>query len=182
MPSNRVRVLVASPQRLFLDVLCDSLSGVSDIAIVAETTNARRAIQLARASMPEVAVLDYVFSKPSRLGLVRALHAKGIGSVIICPSAIQQLPNGGRSEGVSEFVLVEEPIGTLIAAIRKLAHRDSVRLKGAPRPRGNFSDKLPSILTSQEIVVLRLLAKALVHESLLTSGTASTQLLETSRR
>lgn len=159
VPSGGVRVLVALPQRLFLDGVCSALSAVDDLIVVAESTDRTRIRQLVRTSRPEVAVLDYRFANQGRLSPAYALEEDGIGSVILCPSDVDAFPDASRSPGARELVLFEESFEVLIEAVRRVASRPSDAPKSTS-PKTRTSDvEASSALTSREILVLRLLAK-----------------------
>ena len=172
--ADAISVLIADDQRLVRAGFRVILAGEPDIAVVGEAADGAEAVELARALVPDVVLID--IRMPNMDGLAAA--RKVIGA---CASRVLILTTFDADEyvyealrmGASEFLLKDAPPDQLIGAVRSIASGNALidpvitrrligRFAHAVRPPALQPDQLKA-LTTRELDVLRLVARGLTN-------------------
>jgi DNA-binding NarL/FixJ family response regulator len=131
--------------------------------VIGPAPDGRRAVGLAAAELPEVAVVDLRMPRLGGIELVRELLASSPATrvVVYTADADEQIARDVLEAGAAGLVLKEAPLADLVRALEAaLAGRSyldpAVASTGEPRGR----------LTERELDVLRLLAEGLQHEDI----------------
>ena len=127
MPSNRPRVLVAIPERLFLDATCWVLPVKYDIEVVGGATNRRDAVEIALTSKPDVALLDDRFASEDQPRLMQVLLERGIGAVILCRGCIDGIAQTALANPAVLLLSYNESFDDVVATIRSVAEQRLTR-------------------------------------------------------
>lgn len=154
-------VLVADDHPALLAAVCDVLEA-DGLAVVGPAADGRRAVALAEAERPELALVDFRMPRLEGLALVAAVReaSPGTAVVVYTADADAELARQILAAGARGLVLKEAPLGDVTRALRAVlgggSYVDSgVTRTGNPRELG---------LTKRELDVLALLAEGLTHE------------------
>lgn len=152
-----IRVLVAESVALMRAGLVALLTGQFDIEVIAELDRAELVVPTARASLPDVAVIDEVIAGGG-FPLIRALRdaAPGCGAVIMASSHSSCKLREAVIASADGFVVKESATDKITEAVRRVAAG-----RKALDPDLAFSalNTPTSPLTTREIDVLRLAAE-----------------------
>ena len=178
-----LRCLVADDHPALTAAVSQYLEGCG-FTVVGPAPDGRRALALARAEQPELAVVDYRMPRLAGIELVQALRdaAPATAVCVYTAEGDAALADGVLTAGAAAVVLKESPLADLADALEAArAGRTYVdpALRGGPRRRGS--------LTERELDVLRLLAEGLPHEEIgrrlgIGSETVRTHLRKASER
>jgi len=169
-----IRVLLADDQALVRGGLRKIVETEPDMAVVAEAADGLQAVDAARASRPDVAVLDIRMPRLDGIEATRRLTSSdgdAIRVLILTTFGLDDYVYDALRAGASGFMLKDAPPEELLAAIEIVARGDAliapavtrsvieefVRRSPAPRPPAPLLDEL----TAREREVLELLARGL---------------------
>lgn len=131
--------------------------------VVGPANDGRRALALAVAEQPELALVDFRMPRLGGLELIRALReaAPNTRVAVYTADADQALAREMLEAGAAAVVLKEAPLSDVVRALEAaLAGRSYLD------PALGGAAAAPSRLTQREIAVLELLAEGLQHEEI----------------
>ena len=164
-----IRVLVADDHALVRDGVRALLATAGDIEVVAEAADGREAVERARATSPDVVLIDIAMPGLGGLEAVPILRREAPDARILILTQYEQADYVRRflRLGVAGYVLKKAAGAELIAAIRA-AHRGGLvldpaiareALAEAAAPDPNAPDDPYDALTERERQVLKLVAE-----------------------
>jgi DNA-binding NarL/FixJ family response regulator len=118
-----LRVILADDHQIVREGLRALLDRHSDIAVVGEAANGREAIQVARETRPNVAVLDLSMPELNGLDAGREILASGTGTRIVLLTMHREdhhVTTALRA-GISGYVLKSRASDLLVQAIKEVA-------------------------------------------------------------
>jgi DNA-binding NarL/FixJ family response regulator len=159
---------MSAPRCLLADdhpALCAAVSAYLDaagFAVVGPVADGRRALELARAETPELAVVDYRIPRLAGAELVRELRGASPETrvVVYTADADEAIARTVFDAGASGLVLKEAPLADLARALETV-HGGRSYLDPAVTQNG-----APAQLTTRELEVLALLTEGLQHEDI----------------
>ena len=174
-----IRVLVVDDQALVRDGLSAILEPEADIEIVGAVADGSEVLAVARATEPNVVLMDIRMPGVDGLTATRELLAHGPGGVrvlMLTTFDLDEYLYEAMKSGASGFLLKDTPRAQLLAAVRAAAAGDATlspvlvrRLVDdfvrRPAPGAALPDSLRA-LTERETEVLRLLARGLSNAEL----------------
>lgn len=157
-PKNEqpIRILVVDDHALFRNSLCAVLGAEKSFEVVAEAGNGREALERARETKPDVALLDLELKGESGLELLKTLRAE-LPDLAVLVVTMHNKPNYVRSAnaaGAHGYVLKDESASFLVSAVARVATGERVHSTGL-----DWSEPLWHKLTERERQVASLLAK-----------------------
>jgi CheY-like chemotaxis protein/anti-sigma regulatory factor (Ser/Thr protein kinase) len=117
-----LRVLIADDYRLFADSLAGALSINGDVDVVGIAADGEQAVDLARALVPDLALLDLRMPVATGVEAAHRIRALGAPVTIVVMSALDddKLVQAALAAGAVAFVskndLARDPLGTVLAA------------------------------------------------------------------
>jgi DNA-binding NarL/FixJ family response regulator len=187
-----IRVMIADDHQLVRDGLKQLLLAAPGIEVVAEAADGHQALQAARNSNPDLALLDMSMPGPSGIDLVKRLKAAcpAVRILVLSMHGERQYAARALKAGASGYLTKDSASEQLVTAIRKVAAggvyltdaaaesllQNVVATDAAPHER----------LSDREFEVLRLLAAGRspteiadqLHLSVKTVSTHKTHVLE----
>ncbi|MGW7103721.1 response regulator transcription factor [Streptomyces sp. NPDC054838] len=175
MTARVIRVVIADDEPLIRAGIRMILTSAPDIEVVAEAANGREAVELARAHVPNVLLLD--IQMPVMDGLT-ALSELGravpdVRALVLTTFGEKENVLRALSQGGAGFLLKDSAPGELIGAVRAAAAGDAYLSPGAARHvvdqlasgraagRGEAARRLVAELSERERGVLALLGEGL---------------------
>ena len=119
-----IRVLLADDQELLRDALVVILDAQPDIEVVAQASNGEEVIAGARATTPDVAVLDVRMPVMDGIEATRQLRAAGfqrLGILMLTTFDLDEYVYEALRAGANGFMLKDVPRATVIEAVRTIA-------------------------------------------------------------
>jgi DNA-binding NarL/FixJ family response regulator len=171
-PADRISVLIADDQRLVRTGFRVILASEPDIDVVGEAANGVEAVEQARASQPDVVLMDIRMPQLDGFEATRKVLAAARSRVLILTTFdSDEYVYEALRAGASGFLLKDAPADQLITAVRCVAAGDALidpsvtrrliaRFARSLRPQTRTPDALAS-LTARETDVLRLIARGL---------------------
>ena len=172
--AETISVLIADDQRLVRAGFRVILAGEPDIVVVGEAADGVHAIELTRALVPDVVLMDIRMPAMDGLAAARQIIANFTSRVLILTTfdADEYVYEALRM-GASGFLLKDAPPDQLVGAVRSIAAGNALidpvitrrligRFAHAVRPPAAQPDQLKE-LTSRELDVLRLVARGLTN-------------------
>jgi DNA-binding NarL/FixJ family response regulator len=166
-----IRVLVADDEELVRTGLRLILDTEPDIEVVAEASNGRQAVDMAKALRPDVVLLDIRMPELDGLEATRQLLGDQATCrvVILTTFDLDQYVYEALQAGASGFLLKDTPAHQLVTAIRAAAAGDALLAPSVTRRLiTEFTRRGPratpaalQAVTDRELDVLRLLARGL---------------------
>jgi DNA-binding NarL/FixJ family response regulator len=166
-----IRVLVADDEELVRTGLRLILDTEPDIEVVAEASNGRQAVDMAKALRPDVVLLDIRMPELDGLEATRQLLGDQATCrvVILTTFDLDQYVYEALRAGASGFLLKDTPAHQLVTAIRAAAAGDALLAPSVTRRLiTEFTRRGPratpaalQAVTDRELDVLRLLARGL---------------------
>jgi two-component system response regulator DesR len=119
---NLIRVLLAEDQTMLRGALAALLDLEPDISVIAQASNGREALKLARQHSPDVVITD--IEMPERTGLELANDLKQSGSsahvIILTTFARPGYLRRALDAGAHGYLLKDRPASELAAAVRRV--------------------------------------------------------------
>ncbi len=167
-----IRVLIADDQALVSAGLAAILEAQPDISVVGEAADGIEAVNLARDTRPDVALLDVRMPRVDGIEAARRIVTSGLPTriLILTTFDLDEYLYGALKAGASGFLLKDVPRDQLIAGVRAVAAGDGLIAPKATRrlierfaqlPAPGDSDTHLGELSSREQEVLVLLARGL---------------------
>jgi DNA-binding NarL/FixJ family response regulator len=118
-----IRVLVADDQSMVRAGFRMLLSGEQDIEVVAEASNGREAVELARRFNPAVVLMDIRMPEVDGLEATRRIlsASQAVRILILTTFGLDEYVYEALRAGASGFVLKDDPAEQLISAVRTVA-------------------------------------------------------------
>jgi DNA-binding NarL/FixJ family response regulator len=160
-----VRILIADDHRLFRQGLAALLRAQPGWEVVAEASDGAEAVRLVQQLHPDIAVLDVEMPKAGGFEAAQAIHAlsPAIGIVAVSMYADVHYQTRMRRAGAAAYVLKNEAIEDLVAAIQAVLRGDSFASPVIVRRDSVVSTRSAQLeqqtLSERERGVLRLLAQ-----------------------
>jgi DNA-binding NarL/FixJ family response regulator len=180
---NGTRCLVADDHPALTAAVTQYL-GAFGFEIVGPAADGPRAVALAAAEQPEVALVDYRMPRLQGLPLIAAVGAASPGTriCVYTADADEQVAREAVGAGAAAVVLKESPLRDVVRAL-ELALDGGSYLD----PAISATTRLAGTLTQRELDVLGLLAEGLPHEEIgrrlgIGSETVRTHLRKASHR
>lgn len=128
MTAHPTRVLVADDQAMVRAGFRLLLEGTEDIEVVAEAEDGRRAVALAAARRPDIALMDIQMPQLDGLAATREISRRTpeVRVIVLTTFDVDEYVYGALSAGASGFLLKSSPPETLVRAIRTVAAGDGL--------------------------------------------------------
>ena len=165
-PASRKRnVLIVDDHPLLRDGLAKVINQQPDLAVCGEAAAARAGLAAAAKLRPDVVIADVTMDEGNGLDLIKDLHARNAKLPVLVLSMHHENLYAERAvrAGARGYVMKREPIGHVIAALRKvldghmaLSEEIVSRLLVAPdRKRTTAADSPAETLSDRELEVFR---------------------------
>jgi two-component system response regulator DesR len=154
-----IRVLIAEDQGMVLGALAALLEIEADITVVGRAPSGRVALDMARATKPDVIVTDIEMPEMSGLDLAQEVRREGLKTrvVVLTTFARPGYLRRALEAGAAAYLLKDAPSNQLAEAIRRV--HSGTRVIDPALAADAWSDADP--LTERERQVLRLAADGL---------------------
>ena len=159
------RVLIVDDHPLLRDGLARVINQQADLVVCGEAADARGGLTAAARLDPDVAIVDLTMDEGNGLDLIKDLHARNAKLPVLVLSMHHENLYAERAvrAGARGYVMKREPIGHVIAALRKvldghmaLSEEIVSRLLVAPdRKRTTAADSPAETLSDRELEVFR---------------------------
>lgn len=174
MDTQEIRVVIADDHAVVRAGLRTLLEPESDITIVREVDNGLEALQVARALVPDVLILDMEMPGLRGTEVARRLQEgeSPVRVLVLSAYASQQYVLGILASGAAGYLLKEEAPNTLVNAVRQI-HRGEYWL--SPNVTARLAQPLEDIkrvvdtLSEQERQIFRLVAVGKTNEGISTT-------------
>jgi NarL family two-component system response regulator LiaR len=176
MPSP-IRVLIADDHAVVRAGLRTLIEAESDMAVVGEASDGAAAAELARASSPDVVLLDMMMPGTDGLAAIEAIKSHNAGARIL---VLTSFSDGAKAlkaveAGALGYLLKDASPKDLVRAIRDVSqgiaslHPEIARklVVELARPRDAVPAELP--LSPREVEVLRLVADGMRNDEIATA-------------
>lgn len=190
-----IRILIADDHKIVLDGLKVLLEAQSDMEIVAQATNGREAVKLARKQKPDMVIIDVAMPDLNGLEAMRQILSDNPATKVIALSmhSDRRYVTGMLSAGASGYILKHCAFEELSRAIHTVLS-DQVYLSPAiagivvkelSQPAGSRARRQRSglsMLTSREREVLQLISEGHSAREIAQRLNLSVKTIETHRR
>jgi DNA-binding NarL/FixJ family response regulator len=167
-----IRVLLADDQALVRGGFASILAGQPDMEVVGEAADGAEAVELARATRPDVVVMDIRMPRLDGIAATRLLlerHGSPARVLMLTTFNQEAYVYDALRAGASGFLLKSSPPRELAGAIRTVAAGDALLAPEItramiedyvqrPRP-GSATPQVLGVLTPRELEVLGLIAR-----------------------
>ncbi len=118
-----LKILIADDHPIFRRGLCEVIESDPGLQMVGQAGNGEEALRLIQELRPDIAILDERMPKLTGLEVVRALAGKNSATrmVLLTMHEDEELLNTALSIGIRAYVLKENAVEELLAAIRAVA-------------------------------------------------------------
>ena len=164
--SRKKKVLIVDDHPLLRDGLAKVLNQQPDLTVCGEAADARSGLAAAARLRPDVVIADLTMDEGNGLDLIKDLHARFPNLPVLVLSMHHENLYAERAvrAGARGYVMKREPVGRLLAALRKvlaghvaLSEEIVRRLLVAPeRGREESADSPAEVLSDRELEVFRL--------------------------
>ncbi|RJL30993.1 response regulator [Bailinhaonella thermotolerans] len=174
-----IRVLLVDDQALMRAGFRALLSAEDDIEVVGEAGDGARGVEMARALVPDVALVDVQMPVMDGIEATRRIAAEpalaGVRVVIVTNYGLDEYVFNALRAGATGFVLKDTEPEDLLQAVRLAARGDALlspaitrKLIGefVSRPPGTVSADALEVLTNREREVVALVARGLTNEEI----------------
>ncbi len=173
-----LRVMVVDDHPMWRDAVVRDLEAAA-MTVVATASTGDEALARARATRPQVVVLDLQIPAPSGVEVTATLVQEdpSVRVLILSASGEQDDVLGAVKAGATGYLVKSASSADLVAAVRRVANGDTVFTPGlaglvlgeyrrlSEAPRSSADPQLPR-LTDRETEVLRLVAKGLSYKQI----------------
>jgi DNA-binding NarL/FixJ family response regulator len=123
-----IRVLLADDQHLVREGFARLLRDVDDMEVVGEAADGAEAVELARATRPDVVLMDVRMPGTDGIEATRLITDDLPDSrvLVLTTFDLDEAVHGALGAGASGFLLKDVPVDQLVHAIRTVAVGDSV--------------------------------------------------------
>ena len=163
--ARKRKVLIVDDHPLLRDGLARVINQQADLVVCGEAADARGGLAAAARLGPDVAIVDLTMDEGNGLDLIKDLHARNAKLPVLVLSMHHENLYAERAvrAGARGYVMKREPIGHVIAALRKvldghmaLSEEIVSRLLVAPeRKRTAAADSPAEVLSDRELEVFR---------------------------
>jgi DNA-binding NarL/FixJ family response regulator len=159
---NDPRCLIADDHPALTSAVANYLSE-NGFDVVGPASDGRRAVVLAEAEKPDLALVDFRMPRLSGLPLIEAIREASPNTriCVYTGDADEQIAKDVLAAGAAALVLKEAPLAALVRALEAVLAGRSYLDPGVSRAR-----TVSSNLTPRELDVLKLLAEGLQHEEI----------------
>lgn len=176
--TGTVRVLVADDQPLIRHSLRLVLDDTPDLRVVAEAGSGDEAVTLARATVPDVVLMDVRMPGGDGIAATRRIVAEpGLAAtrvLVLSMFELDELVHGALRAGASGFLLKDAEPATLVDAVRRTHAGESLFAPSIlTRIVGHYLDRpssrpaaAPAALTPRETEVLTLVGQGLSNHEI----------------
>src|SRR5262245_60589757 len=121
--SAPLTILIADDHPIFRRGLCDVIQADAGLRLVGQASNGEEALELVDELKPDIAILDVHMPKLSGLQAARKLIEKksAMKLVLLTMHEDEDLLNEALNLGIHAYVLKENAVEDLIAAVRRVA-------------------------------------------------------------
>jgi DNA-binding NarL/FixJ family response regulator len=169
MNKSRARVAVVDDHPLFRERLCELINGEADMEICGEAEGAEQALELIRATLPNLAIVDIALKASSGLELIKNMKASSMGVPVLVLSMHEESLYADRAlrAGASGYVTKSQKAAEVLIAIRSvlggktyLSREMTADLLTSFRPTGTRGVRRSvEYLTDRELHVLELIGQ-----------------------
>ena len=172
---DKIGVLIADDHTLFRRGVSRMLEAEEDMAVMGEACNGREAVEMARALVPDVILMDIQMPEMDGIAATRLLHREmpHLGIVFITMFESDEFVFQGLQAGGRGYILKDADPETMLRAIRAVAKGESllgptiaqkmIRQFSAVDP---VKSTLGDGLTEREVEVLKLIAEGLSNKQI----------------
>ncbi len=161
MPEPRVKVVVVDDHPFFRDGVSRGLALDTRIELVGEAGDGHEALDLIKAELPDVAVVDYQMPGLDGIGVVHALKRDGLATRVLLVSAVSDgaVVFQALEEGAAGYISKEASRAEIIEGVIRVSRGETVLPPGlatgvAEQIRLRAQTSAPA-LTPRELEVLR---------------------------
>lgn len=155
-----IRIVIAEDQGMMLGALSSLLNMEDDFEVVGTATNGKEAVALVQEHQPDICIMDIEMPVKSGLDAAEALKTNDCKIIILTTFARAGYFERARKAGVRGYLLKDNPIEELTAAIRSIMNNRRIYdPELVDRLYANDDDLMENPLTAREAEVLTLIAK-----------------------
>lgn len=191
--NTQLKILIADDHPIFRRGLCDVIQADVGLRLVGQASNGEEALKLVDELRPDIAILDIHMPKLTGLQAARKLveNKSGVKIVLLTMHEDEDLLSKALNLGIQAYVLKENAVEDLIAAVRSVADSKtfiSASLSGLLLRRRAHADALrrekPGIdsLTPTERRILKLIADDKTSKEIAEVLTCAVRTVETHRQ
>lgn len=152
--TDPIRVLICEDQELVRAGYATIFAAQPDITVVGEAADGREAVELARRTRPDVAVMDIRMPDLDGIEATRQLAGPGVETpvkvLIVTTFNVDEYVYESLRAGASGFLLKDSPPAQLVNGIRTIARGESLLAPAVTRTLiGHFAERLHPTDTSR---------------------------------
>jgi two-component system, NarL family, response regulator DegU len=157
---NNLKILVVDDHPIFLKGLVEVLQDELPYSDITSQISSIKALEIAIAQMPDIAVLD--LDMPDLNGISLGVELKKVGpSVKIIILTMHKEPDIIRSvmaKGIDGYVFKDDAVNDVVTAIQEVMNGGQYISKSTTLSRDEYNTDLIDVLTKTEVLVLRAIA------------------------
>jgi NarL family two-component system response regulator LiaR len=125
---DKISILISDDHMLFRRGIRKMLEAEEDMCVVGEASNGQEALELARALMPDVILMDIKMPGLDGVEATRTLHCEmpHVGIIFCTMFDDDELVFAGLKAGGRGYILKESDPETMLRAIRAVAHGEAL--------------------------------------------------------